>query len=82
MPQIYFETDDLKKLSDIELIQRQNKLQDMIAKCYSQPHSNNEIVQQMLTLEEAYTAEIDRRYDEGLIDDDELEELFEDADFV
>lgn len=82
MPQIYFETDDLKKLSDIELIQRQNMLQDMIAKCYSQPHSNNEIVQQMLSLEEAYTAEIDRRYDEGLIDDDELEELFEDDDFV
>ena len=34
-------------------------------------------MQQLRILEEAYTAELDRRYEEGLLDEDEIDEMLE-----
>ena len=76
MAQIYFESDKLKDLSNIELIKCQNELSKkmtMIQKKYF----SKEIIEQLNQMYDLYTAELDRRYAEDLIDDDEIEEIFE-----
>lgn len=76
MPFALFETDDLKKLSDIDLIKRHDRLCEMISKS-TKSRNLPDTYKQMCQLEEAYMAEIDRRYEEGIIDEDEIDEMME-----
>lgn len=75
MPQVYFDTDDLKKLSSYDLIVRQQQLIDKLS--YATAGSmSSEVVRQLRTFLDAYNEEVDRRYAEGLIDEDEIDSLF------
>lgn len=76
MPQIYFETDELKKLSDIDLIRKHQQICEMVSNA-SKKSTSSDMMMQMRALEEAYTAELDRRYEEGLIDEDEIDAMLE-----
>lgn len=77
MPMVYFEADKLKDLSNIELIKKQ---QDLLNKCSmaQKKYVSSDIIQQLIQLNEIYTNEVERRYREGLIDEDELEDEYED----
>lgn len=73
----YFETDSLYKLSNKELIEKQKEIVNKYS--LSQTHKTpKEIVLQLYNLVDLYTAELDRRIVEGLIDEDELEDEYED----
>ena len=77
MPMAYFETDSLKNLSNIELMQKHKQVTEK----YSMAQSRGvtyDIVSQLQQLSDIYTAELDRRIAEGLIDEDELEDEYED----
>jgi hypothetical protein len=77
MPTAYFETDSLTKLSNKELIEKQKEIVNKYS--LSQTHkTSKEIVLQLYDLVDIYTAELDRRIVEGLIDEDELEDEYED----
>lgn len=77
MPITYFETDSLTKLSNKELIEKQKEIVNKYT--LSQSHKTpKEIVLQLYNLSELYTSELDRRIVEGLIDEDELEDEYED----
>lgn len=76
MALVYFEADDLKKLSDVELIRKQQQIVEMVSNA-SKRSTPFETMQQLRILEEAYTAELDRRYEEGLLDEDEIDEMLE-----
>lgn len=77
MPIAYFETDSLYKLSNKELIEKQKEIVSKYS--LSQTHKTpKEIVLQSYNLVDLYTAELDRRIVEGLIDEDELEDEYED----
>lgn len=76
MAQIYFESDKLKDLSNIELIKRQNELSKKLA-LVQKKYFSKEMIEQLNQMYDLYTAELDRRYEEDLIDDDEIEEIFE-----
>lgn len=76
MAQIYFESDKLKDLSNIELIKCQNELSKKMA-MIQKKYFSKEIIEQLNQMYDLYTAELDRRYAEDLIDDDEIEEIFE-----
>lgn len=77
MPIAYFETDSLYKLSNKELIEKQKEIVSKYS--LSQTHKTpKEIVLQLYNLVDLYTAELDRRIVEGLIDEDELEDEYED----
>lgn len=77
MTMIYFETDKLKDLSNKELIEKQQEISNKCSLAQKK-YISSDIIQQLIQLDEAYTAEIDRRYREGLIDEDELEDEYED----
>lgn len=77
MTMIYFETDKLKDLSNKELIGKQQEISNKCSLAQKK-YISSDIIQQLIQLDEAYTAEIDRRYREGLIDEDELEDEYED----
>ena len=79
MAQVYFETDDLKKLSNYDLIVRQQQLVDKLSYA-SKGSMSSEVVKQLRTFLDAYNEEVDRRYSEGLIDEDELDNLFNEDD--
>ena len=76
MAQIYFESDKLKDLSNIELIKCQNELSKKMT-MVQKKYFSKEITEQLNQMYDLYTAELDRRYAEDLIDDDEIEEIFE-----
>ena len=77
MPIAYFETDSLYKLSNKELIEKQKEIVSKYS--LSQTHKTpKEIILQLYNLVDLYTAELDRRIVEGLIDEDELEDEYED----
>lgn len=77
MTMIYFETDKLKDLSNKELIKKQQEISNKCSLAQKK-YISSDIIQQLIQLNEAYTAELDRRYNEGLIDEDELEDEYED----
>lgn len=77
MTMIYFETDKLKDLSNKELIEKQQEISNKCSLAQKK-YISSDIIQQLIQLDEAYTAEVDRRYREGLIDEDELEDEYED----
>ena len=72
----YFEPDDLKKLSDIDLIRKHQQIVEMVTNA-SKRSTPSETMQQLRILEDAYTAELDRRYEEGLLDEDEIDSMLE-----
>ena len=72
----YFEPDDLKKLSDVDLIRKHQQIVEMVTNA-SKRSTPSETMQQLRILEDAYTAELDRRYEEGLLDEDEIDSMLE-----
>jgi hypothetical protein len=76
MALVYFEPDDLKKLSDVELIRKQQQIVEMVSNA-SKRSTPTDTRKQLRILEEAYTAELDRRYEEGLLDEDEIDAMLE-----
>ena len=83
MPKIYLESDDFfKNMSSEELVKKLSILQQNISLYGPVQNRSREMVEQMYELEDMYTAELERRQEEGLIDEDKLDELFEDEDFV
>lgn len=76
MTLVYFEPDDLKKLSDVELIRKQQQIVEMVSNA-SKRSTPSDTMKQLRILEEAYTAELDRRYEEGLLDEDEIDAMLE-----
>lgn len=76
MALVYFEPDDLKKLSDVDLIRKHQQIVEMVTNA-SKRSTPSETMQQLRILEEAYTAELDRRYEEGLLDEDEIDSMLE-----
>ena len=76
MALVYFEPDDLKKLSDVELIRKQQQIVEMVSNA-SKRSTPSDTMKQLRILEEAYTAELDRRYEEGILDEDEIDEMLE-----
>ena len=77
MAGIYFETDKLKDLSNIELLEKHKKINDMYFSLQSKSIPS-ETRNQISQLFEQYTAELERRIAEDLIDEDELEDEYED----
>ena len=69
-------------MSSEELVKKLSILQQNISLYGSVQNRSREMVEQMYELEDMYTAELERRQEEGLIDEDKLDELFEDEDFV
>ena len=73
MPLVYYDTDKLKKLSDVELLIKQQELESKISKAQVCSVSS-EIMEQYMLFNEYYTAEIDRRVEMDELDLDEVEE--------
>ena len=76
MPNIYFESDKLKDLSNELLIEKYSEISEK----YTLLNNKNiplEMRQQIAMMYEIYDNELNRRLIEGLIDDDELEEIYE-----
>lgn len=69
----YFETDELKKLSDIDLVWKQLLLEEKLNKSQQYP----DIYEQLSIFNDAYVAEIERRESLGLFDYDEIEDEIE-----
>ena len=69
----YFETDELKKLSDIDLVWKQILLEEKLSKSQQYP----DIYEQLNIFNEAYLEEIERRESLGLFDYDEIEDEIE-----
>lgn len=76
MALVYFEPDDLKKLSDIDLIRKHQQICEMVSDA-SKRSTPSETMEQLRILENAYTAELDRRYEECLLDEDEIDSILE-----
>lgn len=76
MLEAYFEMDSLKDLSNQELIQRHKKIRNLCS--YAQQHHDNQSLIQYMNLADVYERELDRRIMEELIDEDELEDSYED----
>lgn len=77
MAEIYFENDKLKDLSNAELIKKHKQINEIYFSLQSKsvPSDTKIQVSQLFNL---YTAELDRRIAEDLIDEDELEDAYED----
>lgn len=74
----YFEFDSLKNLSNIELIRKHKQVLEKYDLAKNNKFVPYESVKQLYELTEIYTAELDRRISEDLIDEDELEDEYED----
>ena len=76
MPLVYFEPDKLKKMSDTDLIIKQQELESKISRAQvsSTPY---EIMEQYMILKDHYTNEIERRIEMDEMDIDEVEEEVE-----
>lgn len=73
MPGTYIDASQIKSLTNKELIAKQKQLEIQISKTVL-CHVSNEIANDMQTLYELYTAEIDNRIATGKLDEDEFEE--------
>ena len=76
MPKIYFETDKLKDLSNESLVEKHLKISEKYT-LLNNKNIPSEMKQQIAMMYEIYDNELNRRLIEGLIDDDELEEIYE-----
>lgn len=76
MLEAYFEMDSLKELSNQELIRRHKDIRDKCSK--AQRYNDNKIIMRYNQIADMYEAELDRRIIEELIDEDELEDEYED----
>lgn len=76
MPNIYFETDKLKDLSNESLVEKHSKISEKYT-LLNNKNIPSEMKQQIAMMYEIYDNELNRRLIEGLIDDDELEEIYE-----
>lgn len=76
MPNIYFETDKLKDLSNESLVEKHLKISEKYT-LLNNKNIPSEMKQQIAMMYEIYDNELNRRLIEGLIDDDELEEIYE-----
>ena len=76
MPKIYFETDKLKDLSNESLVEKHSKISEKYT-LLNNKNIPSEMKQQIAMMYEIYDNELNRRLIEGLIDDDELEEIYE-----
>lgn len=76
MPLVYFEPDKLKKMSDTDLIIKQQELESKISRAQvsSTPY---EYMEQYIMLKDYYTMEIERRIETEDMDIDEVEEEVE-----
>jgi hypothetical protein len=76
MSEFYFEPDELKNLPNKELIKKQKEITEMFSKAQrkSTPASTME---QIIILMDLYTAELDRRMEEDLIDEDEMDDIYD-----
>lgn len=72
----YFESDKLKKLSDTDLVIKQQELESKIAKAQVSSTSYD-IMEQYIIYNELYKNEIDRRVENDELDIDEVEEEVE-----
>ena len=76
MLEAYFEMDSLKELSNQELIRRHKDIRDKCSK--ARRYNDNKIIMRYNQIADMYEAELDRRIIEELIDEDELEDEYED----
>lgn len=76
MPKIYFETDKLKDLSNESLVEKHSEISEKYT-LLNNKNIPSEMKQQIAMMYEIYDNELNRRLIEGLIDDDELEEIYE-----
>lgn len=76
MPNIYFETDKLKDLSNESLVEKHSEISEKYT-LLNNKNIPSEMKQQISMMYEIYDNELNRRLIEGLIDDDELEEIYE-----
>lgn len=76
MPNIYFETDKLKDLSNESLVEKHSEISEKYT-LLKNKNIPSEMKQQITMVYEIYDNELNRRLIEGLIDDDELEEIYE-----
>ena len=76
MPNIYFETDKLKDLPNESLVEKHSKISEKYT-LLNNKNIPSEMKQQIAMMYEIYDNELNRRLIEGLIDDDELEEIYE-----
>ena len=78
MTMIFFEADKLKNLSNIELINKRQELEEQLSSVKKNIVSSD-ILNSMNMILEYYTNEIDVRIALGTLDMDEIEELEEEA---
>lgn len=76
MPNIYFESDKLKDLSNESLVEKHSEISEKYT-LLNNKNIPSEMKQQIAMMYEIYDNELNRRLIEGLIDDDELEEIYE-----
>lgn len=76
MPLIYFEKDELKNLSNKELVKKQMELETQMDKIRS-GSVNREMMDNFSMLYECYTNELTARQIDGRLDDDELDDIEE-----
>lgn len=75
MTKAFFEPATLKKLSNKELIQKQEELDIKMGLFSNKTGANAEIYSQMMELMDYYDAEINFRLESELMDEDELEDF-------
>lgn len=74
MQEVFFEADSLNKLSNKELAKKYWKLNEILTKCKSLSYDYKNQLYNFLSL---YESEIERRLDEDLLEEDEIETLYE-----
>lgn len=76
MPMIFFEADKLKDLSNIDLIHKQQEIEEKLSNIKKNLISSD-ILASMNMMNEYYNNEIERRIISGDLDMDEIEEIEE-----
>lgn len=74
MQEVFFEADSLNKLSNKELAKKYWKLNEILTNCKSLSYDYKNQLYNFLSL---YESEIERRIDEDLLEEDEIETLYE-----
>lgn len=72
----YFESDSLKELSNRDFIKKHFQINEMSNKAMSK-NTPSYVVEQIKAMKDLYEKELQRRYEEDLIDDDEIEDYYE-----
>lgn len=76
MAKVYFEPQVLNDLSNDDLLKKFKDLGDKLNKAKTYSFVGKDVMEDMQMIYDYYVAEIDRRIEEDLLDEDEIEEYY------